>query len=121
MSTKCQSKHRNGPMLRKARRKALRAQGGRCFYCNQPIWDDRPDAFCKAFGLSERKARSFRCTAEHLVARCDGGPDTQGNIAAACWFCNHRRHRAKVPLDPLAYAALVRKQLPEGRWLRLTP
>jgi 5-methylcytosine-specific restriction endonuclease McrA len=112
---------RKSKKLRKARRRAMQAQGGRCIYCRQPMWDDRPDAFCKAYGLPGRRALSFRCTAEHLVARGEGGPDSPENIAAACRFCNHQRHKAKKALDPVAYAAKVRSRLASGRWMRLTP
>jgi hypothetical protein len=52
-----------------------------------------------------------RCTAEHLRARCDGGRDTSDNVVAACWICNSRRHRRKVPLPPEEYRAFVRKRL----------
>ncbi|WP_254782667.1 HNH endonuclease, partial [Lysobacter sp. yr284] len=34
---------------------------------------------------------SRRCTAEHLIARHEGGRNRRENIAAACWLCNQRR------------------------------
>ncbi|MFD0320236.1 hypothetical protein [Lysobacter gummosus] len=40
-----------------------------------------------------------QCIAEHLLARRDGGRNTRGNIAAACWLYNQRRHRRKHPLS----------------------
>ncbi|WP_407931797.1 HNH endonuclease [Devosia sediminis] len=54
---------------------------------------------------------SARCTAEHLRARCDGGKDVPENVVAACWLCNKRRYRRKVPPAPEDYRKLVRKRL----------
>ncbi|MDX2299302.1 MAG: HNH endonuclease [Xanthomonadaceae bacterium] len=67
-------------------------------------------------GLRKRTLRPLQCTAEHLCARSDGGRDTQANVAAACWLCNQRRHKRKVPLAPTAYRAFVQKRLSNGRW-----
>lgn len=58
----------------------------------------------------------FRCTAEHLHARCKGGKDVLQNIVAACWLCNSRRHRLKAPLAPEDYKKYVPTQLENGRW-----
>lgn len=55
------------------RRCACRKQDGRCFYCLKPMGRD--------------------VTAEHLVARMDGGNDTPANIVAACRRCNAARHQ----------------------------
>jgi len=62
--------------LQSLRRRACREQGGRCFYCLRPM--------------------GRNVTAEHLVARMDGGKDTASNIVAACRRCNEARH-ALVP------------------------
>ncbi|WP_222837553.1 HNH endonuclease [Lysobacter gummosus] len=35
-----------------------------------------------------------------MLARRDGGRNTRGNIAAACWLCNQRRRRRKHPPVP---------------------
>ncbi|NNC52061.1 MAG: hypothetical protein HKO08_03355 [Erythrobacter sp.] len=50
----------------------------------------------------------FRATAEHLLARSEGGADCPGNVVAACWYCNSHRHRARSPLSPEKYAEKVR-------------
>jgi len=54
----------------------------------------------RSYRLTLRQAKSFRCTAEHLMAKRDGGSDDQENIVAACWVCNHTRHRRKRPPEP---------------------
>jgi 5-methylcytosine-specific restriction endonuclease McrA len=80
------------------RRCACKAQGGQCFYCNQPM--------------------GRNVTAEHLVARMDGGGDTPGNIAAACRHCNAGRH-ALFPggaPDPETYQAFVLLMRASGQW-----
>lgn len=75
--------------LRSLRRRACREQDGRCFYCLQPMTHD--------------------VTAEHLVARMDGGKDTRGNIVAACRRCNESRHALfpGVAPDPETYQSFV--------------
>jgi len=48
-------------------------------------------------------------TAEHLVARMDGGKDTRQNIVAACRRCNEMRHalfHGAAP-DPETYQGFV--------------
>jgi hypothetical protein len=55
-------------------------------------------------------------SAEHLVARRDGGGNGPENIVAAHELCNGRRHRCKTPLSPNAFEALVRGRLDKGRW-----
>lgn len=99
--------------LRKA---ALLRQKGRCFYCSLPIWEDDVNAFMKQYGLSERQARALRATAEHLVARQDGGRDTPDNIAAACPRCNFSRHRRRQALSPAKLQERVRSRMSSGRW-----
>lgn len=88
--------------LLRLRDQAYTRQKGRCCYCGIPML------------LSGNGPR--RCTAEHLTAQCDSGRDTAANIAAACCFCNGRRHRAKRPLGPQAFRAYVLKRLAEGKW-----
>ncbi len=103
------------PNLQRLRTLAFCAQAGRCFYCGLPMWNRSTDEL-KAFGLRARTAAPLRCTAEHLVAQQDGGKDAAGNIAAACWLCNTRRHKRKTPPPPEVYRAFVQKRLARGKW-----
>ena len=102
--------------IRTLRRQAAREQGWRCFYCQLPMWDTELDEFIARYGISRGLARRFRCTAEHVEARCDGGKDVAANIVAACLFCNGRRHRVKHPLDASEHVSVVRLRLAKGRW-----
>ncbi|WP_342068765.1 HNH endonuclease [Yoonia algicola] len=95
---------------------AANAQKWRCYYCDYPIWDKDHEEFAKTYALKDGPLRLLRATAEHLIARCDGGADTQDNIVAACDHCNKTRHKAKVPLSPLEFRAKVRRRLAKGRW-----
>ncbi|WP_363312198.1 HNH endonuclease signature motif containing protein [uncultured Devosia sp.] len=92
------------PKLNKLRDQASNNQGGKCWYCG-----------CAMLPASDKSPA--RCTAEHLRARCDGGKDVLENVVAACWLCNNRRHRRKVPQAPEDYKKLVRKRLSKGRWV----
>lgn len=103
------------PKLQRLRTDAFHAQKGRCCYCGLPMWNASPDEL-KPLGLRARTAAPLRCTAEHLIAQRDGGKDVAGNIAAACWLCNQRRHKRKTPPPPEAYRALVQKRLAKGKW-----
>ena len=104
------------PRIKTNRRKAFLAQSGRCFYCRAEMWLTHPERFATRHGLSEREARRFKCTAEHLVARCDGGPDSQTNIVAACAFCNATRHKFRRAPEPATYVQHVHRRLSTGRW-----
>ena len=75
--------------LYKLRQKAFRRQEGHCYYCEYPMWLESWEEFAASFGISKAAAFHFRCTAEHLVARQDGGKDSPKNIVAACRFCNY--------------------------------
>jgi hypothetical protein len=78
---------------------------------------DEPTAFATAYRLTRRLVKSLYCTAEHLVPKQDGGCNSVGNTAAACWLCNHRRHKQrKVAPTPDAYRALVRRRVARKRW-----
>jgi 5-methylcytosine-specific restriction endonuclease McrA len=92
--------------LQELRNTAYLKQGGRCHYCGGRMWNGDQ----KGHGLR------YLCTAEHLIARCDGGADTEANIVAACWFCNTRRHRRTKSLAPEGYRTHVRRRLVAGRW-----
>lgn len=100
----------------KHRSSAFDRQGARCYYCGFQMWRDSPEVFAQLHGISLRHARHFQCTAEHLVARQDGGTDTWGNIVAACLRCNRLRHQRKKALGPEQYRALVQQRLSKGRW-----
>ena len=71
-------------------------QAGRCYYCTVLMWIDDGVSFARKHGLSSRVGRWLKCTAEHLLARRDGGRDSRDNIVAACLFCNLRRHRGRT-------------------------
>ena len=86
--------------LSRFRATAFSEQGGLCYYCNQSMWLLDVARFAAEFGLTLGQAKLFRCTAEHLVPRCDGGTDARSNIVAACVDCNGTRHRCKMPLPP---------------------
>ena len=98
-----------------ARDAAFKVQGGRCFYCNLPMWRSSPQELAP-LGLRPKTANPLRCTAEHLVAKCDGGGNGGVNISAACWLCNVRRHRRKNPPDPSTYKAFVQRKMAKGTW-----
>jgi 5-methylcytosine-specific restriction endonuclease McrA len=99
-----------------ARTHAYRAQSGRCIYCGAPMWSRSPEQFAAAHGISLADALRFQLTAEHLTARSEGGRNSRPNIAAACLYCNRKRHERKAPPGPLAYQALVQKRISQGRW-----
>lgn len=92
-------------------------QSWRCHYCSFPMWEGDPNAFIARYGISKREAIRFKCTAEHVKARCDGGEDSAANIVAACRTCNGLRHRRKNPRSADDHAVHVRKRLAGGRWL----
>jgi len=101
--------------LTRLRTKAYSRQEGRCCYCGLPMWQTSPDEL-KHLGLRPRTLAPLRCTAEHLLARQDGGRDEPGNIAAACVHCNGLRHRRKTPPPPDVYRTIVQKRLAKGKW-----
>ncbi|WP_080727043.1 HNH endonuclease [Sphingobium yanoikuyae] len=102
--------------LAKFRDRRSTAQSNCCFYCQQPIWSDDPAAFAAKFRISIKQTAYFRATAEHLIARSDGGTNDLCNIVAACLYCNSHRHRARSPLTPEAYQQRVRARLERGAW-----
>ncbi|WP_343204303.1 HNH endonuclease [Xanthomonas sp. JAI131] len=100
-------------LLKTLRTQAFQAQNGRCYYCGAPMWLSSPDEL----DLRPRSARPYQCTAEHLLARRDGGKDTAGNVVAACYLCNLRRHKRPAPAPSAqAYRALVLRRVAMGRW-----
>ena len=101
--------------LQTHRRRAFELQGGRCFYCNVYMWLQSPSELPTAVP-SPQAARHLRCTAEHVEARSQGGPDSASNIAAACARCNHTRHRRRRPPESDAYLEDVRRRVGSGKW-----
>lgn len=93
--------------IAKLRDAAFAQQRGRCWYCGYQM--------VPASTVGAPKGR-FACTAEHLVPRSEGGPDTSQNIKAACWFCNVTRHKMRMVLTPEAYRLHVRERLAKGKW-----
>lgn len=104
--------------LSNLRHLAFVAQRGRCFYCSRPMWEHDPQQFAARHGVRQRVARHFQCTAEHLLARQDGGRDEACNIVAACRLCNARRHAGRSETAPTAeaYRARVQRRVAAGRW-----
>jgi hypothetical protein len=108
----------NPKTLRKLRHQAFVRQSCRCFYCTLPIWEGDPTEFTAHYGIRLQKAKHLRCTAEHLIAKQDGGDDTAQNIAAACLWCNRMRHlkrQHKAP-SPEKYKNRVAQLIAKGCW-----
>ncbi|MDZ5454992.1 HNH endonuclease [Azohydromonas lata] len=101
--------------IQRLREAAFGNQNGRCYYCSAPMWLHTPQEL-RTHGLVRQRARPLRCTAEHLVARMEGGQDTADNVVAACELCNRRRHARKRLLTLAQYRALVQRRLAMGRW-----
>ncbi|WP_414635381.1 HNH endonuclease [Azospira sp.] len=76
--------------------------------------------FANSHNYSLAQARLLQCTAEHLRARQDGGKNSPGNIAAACWYCNTRRHKRVHQLRPEEFRQHVVKRMRNGRWHQLS-
>lgn len=102
--------------LKKFRTIAFHNQGGRCFYCESPMWLENPSAFAEQYCISMNRAHQLRCTGEHLVAHSAGGVANTKNIAAVCYFCNRKRHQRKTNKSPEQYRSFVRLRLAKGRW-----
>lgn len=100
--------------LPKLRARAFRLQAGRCYYCSCSMWQHSPQEI--GLSPSSKASRLFKCTAEHLVARCEGGTDKADNIVAACFLCNSRRHHFRSPLTPEAYRSHVATRTARGKW-----
>jgi hypothetical protein len=102
--------------LNKSRLKAFNLQQGKCFYCELPMWLDHPQQFADEYKITLKQAKPFKCTAEHLLAKQDGGKDNQNNIVAACHYCNQKHHQRKSPKDPMPYKHYVTKRVAKGKW-----
>jgi 5-methylcytosine-specific restriction endonuclease McrA len=103
--------------LKNIRKKKMIAQGGRCFYCNLPMWDETDGSLLRQRGAKTALPRALRCTAEHLHPRSAGGGISDENIVAACFFCNTQRHRRKQAPSPEAHRQRVRQRMEAGKWL----
>lgn len=101
--------------LHKLRHQSFQSQAGRCWYCGVRMWVRSPDEL----GLSPTKgpsASKLKCTAEHLIARQQGGRDSLENVVAACAHCNQTRHKRKCPPDPVSYQNQVRHRIEHHKW-----
>lgn len=106
-----------GKQLIRHREHAFQRQSGQCFYCRCQMWNGKDSkGFCERYSLTPGQARALRCTAEHIVAKCDGGKDNAENIAAACERCNYGRHARKKPKTPSEFAAHVGRRIRALRW-----
>ena len=99
--------------LYRSRQSAYTAQGGFCYYCGFSNWLRSTDELTKSYGITEKQAKSLKCTAEHLIPRSEGGSDRPSNIVAACLHCNSTRHKRKIPPSPGRYLSLVRSRIAE--------
>ena len=105
--------YRTPTLLRKS---AYSAQHGLCCYCGTVMWTRNIQAFARAHNISLAQARLLQCTAEHLHPRNDGGDNSPENVAAACWYCNTKRHKRKSPLSPEQYRQHVMNRVKAGAW-----
>jgi hypothetical protein len=104
--------------LRQLRQQAFEKQKYRCHYCKYPMWITDCEYFSRIYGVRPTLAKHLKCTAEHLVARQDGGQDTTRNVVAACLWCNKNRHKGgvhKAP-DAVTYGSQVSRLVSMGRW-----
>ena len=99
-----------------ARHAAFLAQASRCYYCGTPMWERSPESFVSRYGFSRREVQLLRCTAEHLIARREGGSNAPENIVAAHAFCNHLRHKLPVPPAPLELRKRATQRMKACRW-----
>ena len=102
--------------LKKIRCTQFARQAGHCHYCEQPMWQSDPAGFAHLYGISAAQAGHLRATAEHLIARSDGGQNCASNIVAACLYCNSHRHWMRAALSPEDYQKRVRSRLKKGKW-----
>jgi hypothetical protein len=101
--------------VQSARLTSFERQCGNCFYCGVAMWMTTPFELPGCKSESSGYAR-LRCTAEHLVARSEGGRDCSANIVAACAHCNSTRHKKKRPPKPGRYQAEVTRRVARGAW-----
>ncbi len=99
--------------IQNLRLRAFQQQHGRCWYCGVQMWHHDP---AELPGIPVKSAWRLRCTAEHLLAQCDGGRDEASNVVAACAHCNHTRHKRKNPPEPNAFLVDIRMRVARGGW-----
>jgi len=80
------------------------------------MWESDPASYAVEHNITIPQANLLRCTAEHLLARTDGGKDQADNIVAAHLWCNRKRHARKLAPTPREYRHLVQQRLSKGRW-----
>lgn len=98
------------------RNKAFKKQTGHCYYCGYVMWQGESKAFAATYDMTEKEAKRFQCTAEHLLPRSEGGSNRSRNIVAACYHCNSTRHKIKNAPKPLVYKGRIQKRLRKGKW-----
>lgn len=104
-------------LIARLRARACQERGGRCFYCDFPMCiDGDRRSYARRHGITVRQAREFCCTAEHLLARKDGGRNVRANVVAACKLCNQRRHARRRSQQADVYLARVRRRVSKGKW-----
>lgn len=103
-----------------ARRAAAFArQSGRCCYCDLPMLPTaQVPRYAALLKLEPKSAELLAATAEHLLARSEGGSDVALNIAAAHRLCNARRHQLRPAPSPDKYRKIVQAQLRSGGWMK---
>jgi hypothetical protein len=101
----------------KARNAAFHAQGGRCYYCEFPMWLTDRAGFAATHGLTLRQAARLQATGEHLVAQQDGGKHG-ANVVAACHHCNDLRHKFRPQSAPssASYRLRVQRRVKQLHW-----
>lgn len=80
------------------------------------MWEDDVNSFIAKYKIPLKKAMLLKSTAEHLIARKDGGIDTSINIVAACKYCNSTRHKSNLVLHPESYKKRVLSRLNQNKW-----
>ena len=103
-------------VISKNRLLAFNKQESRCYYCDVPMWLEKKREFAVNHEISERQAKRLQCTAEHLLARQDGGTNARKNIVAACSFCNMTRHRALKALPSIEFQKKVMRRMRRQKW-----
>jgi 5-methylcytosine-specific restriction endonuclease McrA len=102
--------------VQKNRLNAFIKQNGRCYYCGSLMWMENPQEFAKTHSISLKNAKQLLCTAEHVIAKCDGGTNSNENIVASCRHCNKTRHRRKNPPDSQKYKKQVQERVAQKKW-----
>lgn len=78
----------NRVCFQNARRSRYEKQGGRCFWCDYPIFER------KHMGWGSWP--NHRSTADHLIPVSLGGGNVRENLVAACAYCNNMRGNRSI-------------------------